>query len=817
MAKFTVESLDNFVTQTETHLAGQRQCPISTWIPMHSNAWDSMYWSFEARGLVTGDADFKAMLEDTTRFLTVAKLYLQKSRAVKGVLSDQENVRAGLKFKFNNPTNESQKDGLTTQWVKFLHEHRDLIDNPSGSDQTELVDSFIEVNLLRGCSKAQNFIFSHLRDMKPKPTSLREAYQAVLSKWRSTEGNCEVGLQVGMIFPDPTYLQYFAPESNKVGGSATAGPKRARSDNEYQGHSTDKNSTTNFVGACTLCGIKNKHPAKSCPMKGEQGPYLNHDPNTEYANSNAWKAVLANWPQMLDETKYPRNPSEYHIKQFDGSKKSSSSSKPPPNPTGGGGRGRGDRDHHGKGRSSGRGDGKGRGKCKCSLPQHCTPTDDDHLANLLSNYAPMHLNFTNVYTPITVANTFTLIDTGALHGSYAGTWIKAHNLRAGSKKLNTNICSPINNSCISLTESVIAVVDIFDVDKKFKLQIEVEFKILSSLDGREYGLIIGLPDIKAHSLLSKFANQFTDCKVVNDKEGLESPLVRDYPKGISLSDKFANLCEDVTWVKGANGWLESLPARLSKDELTHEDTLYTATETQSHRGFSNRQHYDDDEEVIEYESWDDAWRKNDEQSTSKDKDVIDTIVDKIHSTDPSFKIEARALLSQYRDLFSRTLSVTPALLEPLTIEIDRAKFETKQAQGPPRIMSAEKDAHMEKFITEGLKSNVIRPSNSRYYSQVHLVVKPEADATTAKTAAAYPTGYDRSSYSAQAMVISDNDSQSPKPLGFAKSKLTTPSQASLATPSATPTRKWRTTIDYRHYNNCIVKQHWPLPNISAMK
>ena len=57
-------------------------------------------------------------------------------------------------------------------------------------------------------------------------------------------------------------------------------------------------------------------------------------------------------------------------------------------------------------------------------------------------------------------------------------------------------------------------------------------------------------------------------------------------------------------------------------------------------------------------------RKNDEKSQSKDKDVIDTIVDKIHSKDPSFKIAAHALLSQYRDLFSRTLSVTPALLEP---------------------------------------------------------------------------------------------------------------------------------------------------------
>ena len=192
------------------------------------------------------------------------------------------------------------------------------------------------------------------------------------------------------------------------------------------------------------------------------------------------------------------------------------------------------------------------------------------------------------------------------------------------------------------------------------------------------------------------------------------------------------------WVKGASGWLQSLPssrdhtrtpakkARLFIDILKHEDTLCTAQETQSHRGFPNRQHYDDDDEVIEYESWDDAWRKNDDKSQSKDKDVIDTIVDKIHSNDPSFKVSAHALLSEYRDLFSRTLSVTPALLEPLSIEIDKAKFETKKAQGPPRMMSAEKDAHMEKFITEGLKSNVIRPSNARYYSQVHLVVKPEA-------------------------------------------------------------------------------------------
>ena len=42
-------------------------------------------------------------------------------------------------------------------------------------------------------------------------------------------------------------------------------------------------------------------------MKGDQILYLNHDPNVEYADSNAWKAVLSSYPKMLDETRYPRN------------------------------------------------------------------------------------------------------------------------------------------------------------------------------------------------------------------------------------------------------------------------------------------------------------------------------------------------------------------------------------------------------------------------------------------------------------------------------------------------------------------------------
>jgi len=39
------------------------------------------------------------------------------------------------------------------------------------------------------------------------------------------------------------------------------------------------------------------------------------------------------------------------------------------------------------------------------------------------------------------------------------------------------------------------------------------------------------------------------------RRGCKATLIRDYPRGDSISDKFANLSEDVTWVKSAGGWL----------------------------------------------------------------------------------------------------------------------------------------------------------------------------------------------------------------------------------------------------------------------
>ena len=55
---------------------------------------------------------------------------------------------------------------------------------------------------------------------------------------------------------------------------------------------------------------------------------------------------------------------------------------------------------------------------------------------------------------------------------------------------------------------MIANATIFSVDNKFKFNYELELKILSSLDVKEYGLIIGLPDIRNNHILNHFATQF---------------------------------------------------------------------------------------------------------------------------------------------------------------------------------------------------------------------------------------------------------------------------------------------------------------------
>jgi len=289
------------------------------------------------------------MLQDTDRFLLVSKRFLQQHRAVRGTSSSPiDIIKSKLKFNFNNPTRDEQRAAMNKQWAEFSNDHPDLANPNPGADHSTLVGEFITLNMSpRACSKAQHFMFAYLRDYIPKITTLTKAYSLLLPKWMETKRACEVGIQVGMIFPENYRLQHMGNQSySKQGGSAYDYNSQKRPRTEYSG---DNQSQPQQEGLCTVCGIKG-HLPKQCQYFGvHTNKFANQELDVEYANSSAWGAVLAQYPNILAITKYPRVPRMSHLSTHDRQTKHSSQA------SGGGGRGRGTDSSRGRGNSSPRG------------------------------------------------------------------------------------------------------------------------------------------------------------------------------------------------------------------------------------------------------------------------------------------------------------------------------------------------------------------------------------------------------------------------------------------------------------------------------
>jgi hypothetical protein len=82
------------------------------------------------------------------------------------------------------------------------------------------------------------------------------------------------------------------------------------------------------------------------------------------------------------------------------------------------------------------------------------------------------------------------------------------------------------------------------------------------------------------------------------------------------------------------------------------------------------------------------------------------------------------LCLDFSDIFSRSLNPQPALLDPMEIAVELDNWQTAKARCPPRIQTRAKEQEVEKQVSQMLALGLIRPSQSAYYSQVHLVPKP---------------------------------------------------------------------------------------------
>ena len=786
-------NLIKFISLVRTHQAKGFECTVSAWIPKGAIR-TQLYWQLKLRKIVETVKEFEDNLDDTERFLKMSDEMTRLLSLPQGQLSDTDLIRQHLKFKFQLVDDDI--DAIIKQFAKFQSENAEMVENEDEQDQTVLVLAFIETNLKGGISSAQRVLFQYLKDLRePKIKFIKHAFELLIEEISSVKKSCNIAYSVGMRFmpetdhgPSPKTI-HPKISSEKMGGGGSVKNTQGEKRKELYTSSEEiipkkaRDVSARDEETCKLCGIRH-HSAKNCRLKDEDGPYYNKEAVVDYDKSKAWAKCLQDHPNILKNkiVDYPRAPSGKHLAQLG----------------------------ENSGKNSSKRVFKGMSTCACMnmIFQHSDDCDyknnstiklkniDEYVTMITDQNSPYPFNYTEIIiprkkiltggSPDIIVPTRSLIDTGALNGNYVGTWIIKHGVSVIGNNLNRQICSPINDSCISVTDSVLVCVSIFDKDKINNFKIEIELKILSSLDDKEYGMIIGLPDIKKHGLLNKLASQF-DREEDFDMRKLKRVSIRKELIGYSKSNKFA--IPPIGQGVGSVG--RGLKSSMSPSAHTRttinsaqtatkvdgeEDMLGTTHETimSESRPVFRSQIYDEDDEVIPYDHWDDAWQKNDIEGQSNEEDILDMIVSKINSEDPMFKSETRAFLEDYRDLFSRTLSATPAALPPLEIEVDSKKFMTKASQGPPRMMTAEKESHIRKFITEGLESDIIRPSNAAYYSQVHLVVKPTNDAHRAHGA-----------------------------------NMTSTVEAKVP-------RKWRTTIDYRFFNQCITPQHWPLPNISQM-
>ena len=282
-------------------------------------------------------------------------------------------------------------------------------------------------------------------------------------------------------------------------------------------------------------------------VQGRHDKFFFNHKDTDYASRNAWAKVQQKYPGILEITKIPRAPNARQVKQNNAEHATKGGSSKTPS--------QGNKSLAHLNMIAHSCDNCDVCKLQLLTPQSVQNNDECVNTLTIANTHSPYLNYCEIILPrrgdkatqetllpqetqkqkrvkkdSIVVPTLALIDTGAPHGSYVGTWIKQHDSNViVDSNLMTQICSPINNSCTALTESISVCISLYNKDKLSKFKFDIKLKILSSLDDREYGLIIGLPDIKKHNLLHKLANQFIDAEVELDVEGLNKCLLQCKP------------------------------------------------------------------------------------------------------------------------------------------------------------------------------------------------------------------------------------------------------------------------------------------------
>jgi hypothetical protein len=86
--------------------------------------------------------------------------------------------------------------------------------------------------------------------------------------------------------------------------------------------------------------------------------------------------------------------------------------------------------------------------------------------------------------------------------------------------------------------------------------------------------------------------------------------------------------------------------------------------------------------------------------------------------------KCRDLILEFIDIFGTTVSATPMLVTPMTLNEDESKWKCVRTEQAPRHMIPAKEQSLRTQVEEFLQVDVIRHSRARAYSHPHMVLKP---------------------------------------------------------------------------------------------
>lgn len=90
--------------------------------------------------------------------------------------------------------------------------------------------------------------------------------------------------------------------------------------------------------------------------------------------------------------------------------------------------------------------------------------------------------------------------------------------------------------------------------------------------------------------------------------------------------------------------------------------------------------------------------------------------------------KARRIVEDFRDVFSTTVGATPASVPPMKIKLKEGhKWFHRDNKQPYRRLSYEKEQALRAQLEELVKLGVVSKAPAAYYSQVHMVKKPQKD------------------------------------------------------------------------------------------